>query len=75
MPQKYTPVTCCEQGRLWISWELKPPPPKRTKLGRPYAQEGEGPDRDGWAMSVGDNCCVNVKFCPFCGKKLLEDVV
>jgi hypothetical protein len=70
--KRFAPAECCEEGKLWIMWDHKQPPPKTTKRGRPYAQEGEGPERDGWTMMVGDNCCVNVKFCPFCGKKFGE---
>jgi hypothetical protein len=64
---KYTPASCCKKGKLWISWELKQPL-KKSKYG-PFAQEGEGPERDGWAMLAGDNCLVNIDYCPFCGKK------
>ncbi len=51
---------CCEQGKLWISWEQK----------HDGKREGQGPDSTRWAMMVADYVCENVSFCPFCGVQL-----
>jgi hypothetical protein len=56
-------ATCCEDGTGYIRWAEA-------------TNEPEGPPDTGWAMPVGaieeayNEVLVNVRFCPFCGKKL-----
>lgn len=59
--KQYDRPNCCKDGDLWICWE---------KFDLNKKCDGEGPERDGWSMMVGNYCCVNVTYCPFCGKKL-----
>lgn len=70
MPKLYENYSgCCKEASMWISWEKKPEP-KLDKRGRRIGYCQDGPERDGWSLALGDNFSINVKFCPWCGKKL-----
>ena len=63
-PKPLQKSPCCKDA------DLNNNPFWAEKVRKPDVFGRHNPPRTGWAMSIDDITIVNVKFCPFCGKKL-----